>query len=157
MDVEVVQLGRAVLDDPVLDIALPDDDIRDVRLRVERLWRLAVDREKECGGAVRVVRILLSLGKEQFSDAHGCDIPGPWLHRRWQRFGVRGQCRLRLGRAGRSPDCDERAVGIIFAGRSGVDRAGHQQRRHVERRSFDDELDAGARRHADVVDPLDCG
>ncbi len=36
---------------------------------------------------------------------------------------MRGQCRLWLGRVGRSGDRDERAVGIIFAGRSRVDRA----------------------------------
>ena len=48
----------------------------------------------------------------------------------------------------------QRAIGIVLAARPGVHRARHQQRRHARRRTFDDELDPGAGRHADVVDPL---
>ena len=65
-----------------------------------------------------------------------------------------GKRRLRFGRIGRGRDRDERAIRIVLAGRAGVDRARHQQRGHAERRTFDDELDAGAGRHADVIDPL---
>lgn len=57
VDMEIVQLRRAVLDDPILDVALPRDDIGRVRLRIERLRRFPVGTQKELGRTVRVIRI----------------------------------------------------------------------------------------------------
>src|SRR5580700_693127 len=58
MYVKIVQFRRAVLDDPVLDIALLDDNIRYVRGGIERRRRLAVDGQIKTRGAVWVVWIL---------------------------------------------------------------------------------------------------
>ena len=61
--VEIMQFGRAVLDDPIFDVALLDDDIRDLRLRIERLSFLTIDREIKRGRTIGVVRILRLLGE----------------------------------------------------------------------------------------------
>ena len=98
VDMEIVQLHRAVLDDPVFDVTLPDDDIRSVGLRIERLWRLAVGREKKFGGAIGVARVLLLFGKEKFSNADGCDVADPRPLRLGKRRGLRGQRSLRFAR-----------------------------------------------------------
>ena len=54
MDVERMQLHRAVLDDPVFHVPLPDDDIGLAGARVEWLGLLALDREHEACIAVRL-------------------------------------------------------------------------------------------------------
>src|SRR5579872_433745 len=92
MDVKIMQLRRAVLDDPVFDVTLPDDDVRRVRLRIERLWSFAVRRQKEFGGTIGIAWILLLLGKEKLSHADRRDIADPRPARARQRLGACRQC-----------------------------------------------------------------
>jgi hypothetical protein len=58
MNVEVVQLHRAVFDDPILDLALLDDDVGGSRGGIERRRRLPVHGDVEGAGAGRIIRIV---------------------------------------------------------------------------------------------------
>src|SRR5580693_9415043 len=57
VDMEIVQLHRAVLDDPILHVPLLDDDLRDVRSRIKPHRCLAIQRDVEVPGALEIGRI----------------------------------------------------------------------------------------------------
>src|SRR5580658_9733506 len=61
VDVEGMQFARAIFDDPVLDVALGDDDVWSCVLRVEQLWLLAFYRDVEIGAAARILWIVWML------------------------------------------------------------------------------------------------
>lgn len=50
VDVEVVQLLRAVFNDPVFDVALPYDNVGIGRVRIERCRGFSLDRQKKTVG-----------------------------------------------------------------------------------------------------------
>ena len=93
-----------------------------VRLRIERLRRLAVVRQKKCGRAVRVVRILRLLGKIQFPDPHRRDVAEPRPSGGGSGAACAGNAACGSGASAAAVIATERAVGIVLAGRAGIDR-----------------------------------
>ena len=57
MDVERMQLRGAILDDPILDVALLDDNVRHARRRIEWRGRLAVHRDEKSGRTIGIIRV----------------------------------------------------------------------------------------------------
>ena len=56
VDMEFVQFGRPVLDDPILHVAVIDDNIRHGRARIEANRSFAIDGQVELDWASRVAR-----------------------------------------------------------------------------------------------------
>src|SRR5271156_2424503 len=69
MDVEGVQFRGAIFDDPILYVALRDDDIWNARIGIEWRGRTALDGEVESGGAVGIVGIKKLFGEVELSHA----------------------------------------------------------------------------------------
>ena len=82
MDVECVQFGGAILDDPVFHVALLDDDIRHARSGSKGVGVLAFDGEVKGRGAVGIVRVEQLLGEVELAHAHRSDISQPGQRRR---------------------------------------------------------------------------
>ena len=131
VDVEGVQFVRAVLDDPVLHVALLDDDLGAVGRRIEGRGCLAVD------GEVEVVALLGLLGSVQLLGEielrvrdRRATLAEP--RQRGRRQGLRGMpASLDCG-SGASADADdggERAIRIVFAAWPGIDGARHEAAR----------------------------
>src|SRR5271168_943349 len=57
MNVEGVELGRAIFDDPVFDVPLLCDDVGNIGSGIERDRSLAVEGEEKSCGAVGIVGI----------------------------------------------------------------------------------------------------
>ncbi len=71
MNVERVQFGGAVLDDPILDVALFHDDIGHTRSRIEGLGRLAIHSDEKSGRAIGIVGVEQLFGEVQLARACG--------------------------------------------------------------------------------------
>ena len=73
MDVERVQFRGAILDDPILDVALLHHDVGNTRSGVKGRGCLAVHSDKKSGGAIGIVRIEKFFGEVQLARAHRRD------------------------------------------------------------------------------------
>ena len=73
MDVERVQFGGAILDDPILDVALLHYDVGNTRGRVKGRGCLAVHGDEKSSGAVGVVWVEKFFGEVQLARAHRRD------------------------------------------------------------------------------------
>ena len=136
MDVEGVQLGRAVLDDPVLDVALADHDVR-LRARRDRTasasrrrrsdrsrWRCWDRRDSRASPRNRAC-----------ARAPARRSPSQGSAGRRQRLVLARQARGGRPRIGRGDDRGQRAIRIVLAALTGVDGARDEQRGHARGRS----------------------
>jgi hypothetical protein len=125
MDVEGMQFGGAIFNDPVLDIALPYGDVRRGLGGIEYGGRLTVDSDEKRRGAVGILRILERFGEIQLSGANRGYIAQPGQLRRAQGRGVQRQLR-QCRRVGGGNERGQRAIRIVFAPLPGINRARHQ-------------------------------
>src|SRR5579872_1750223 len=88
MNVERVHFLRAILNDPVLYVALAHDDIRLGRAHVVRLRTLPFDREHKNGRTIRVFRVLRDFCEIKMPRADGRDRTEPGQIRPWQWRGI---------------------------------------------------------------------
>lgn len=90
MDVEGVEFGGAIFDDPVFNVALMDDDVGGFGARIKRNRLFTIDCDVEPGGAVGIRRIERFFGEIEFPFPDGFDVAEPVAGAvRWQ-LRVRG-------------------------------------------------------------------
>jgi len=126
MNVEGVEFGAAILDDPVFDVALLHDDIGNGGGRVERCGSLAVDGDEESGGAVGIVGVFELLGKIKFADTNGRDTAEPWQGGGRKGRGIGSQGGTGFKGIGGGEDGGERTVGVVLAALAGVNGASNE-------------------------------
>src|SRR5271170_4441217 len=155
MDVEGVQLGRTVLDDPVLHVALQGDDVWCSVRRFELRRRLAFLGNVKIRRTIRVFGVLKFLGEIEASHPDRLDVakPGKRGQRQWLR--ERGKLRLWLGGICGRKNGGERPVRIVFTTLPGIDSPCNEERGYPDGRPLYNEFHASARRHTDVIDPGD--
>src|SRR5271169_1401422 len=85
MDVEGVQFRGAIFDDPVFDVALFCDDVRDAGGGIEWFGRLTIHSEVKRGGAIGIVGIEKCFREIELAGADGSHVSQPGLRgrRKW--------------------------------------------------------------------------
>src|ERR1700733_3320024 len=126
MDVEGVQLAAAIFDDPVLDVALRDDDVGSCVVRVEQLGVLSCHGQVEVGAAVWIVRIVWFVGEIECAGAGWFYVAQPCVVRARERGGICSQLHVWFWGVWVGHDYGYRGGGIVFACRTRIDCAREQ-------------------------------
>src|SRR5208282_555698 len=104
MDVEGVQLARAIFDDPVFDVALGDDDVWDGVCWIEKFSLLAFYGGVKISAAVGVFWIVRVFGEIEGASSGWLYVAEPGVMGAGERGGIFFELHARLWGAGFGDD-----------------------------------------------------
>ena len=155
MDVEGVEFGGTVFDDPVFYLSLLSDDVGRGIGGIVGFRGLTVYGDHEDSRAVGVGGVAGVLGEVEGAGAGGLYVGQPGLSRRRLRRRGIGKAVRGIGGIGRGEDGCQGTNGVVLACGAGVDAARDEGGASSGGDSFEEEFHAACRRKKDVVLPED--